>query len=217
MTNFLETYETVDSRIHKFWQAYPNGRIATEMQYFCNAEGRIVQWLCKASLFRNIEDEVPAATGWAEEIVGSSPVNRTSAAENCETSAIGRAAANMAFSTKGSRPSDIEMNKAKRVEGGVIQGKGGAYVKVETPVVPAAGKSQIEAVVLQTKRFADTVGAPHNARFTLGLLTLFFGKPITDVNTLNIEQTQAFLAESKTGWETLTPLYKEHLTKKAGK
>jgi hypothetical protein len=37
------------------------------------------------------EFEMPAATGWAEEVRGSSNINKTSALENCETSAVGRA------------------------------------------------------------------------------------------------------------------------------
>jgi hypothetical protein len=54
------------------------------------------------------------ATGLAEERVGSSHINKTSALENCETSAIGRCLANLGLSAKGNRPSDIEMSKADR-------------------------------------------------------------------------------------------------------
>ena len=56
------------------------------------------------------------ASGYAEEVVGSSKVNTTSALENCETSSIGRALANAGFSPKGSRPSAQEMNKIERVK-----------------------------------------------------------------------------------------------------
>ena len=40
---------------------------------------------------------MPIATGWAEEVRGSSNINKTSALENCETSAVGRALGFAAF------------------------------------------------------------------------------------------------------------------------
>lgn len=46
--------------------------------------------IIKASITR---DGAPIATGMAEEVRGSSSINKTSALENCETSAIGRAMA----------------------------------------------------------------------------------------------------------------------------
>jgi len=60
------------------------------------------------------------AQDYAEEIVGSSPVNRTSALENCTTSAIGRALADMGYqgslNGKASRPSREEMEKVERAQ-----------------------------------------------------------------------------------------------------
>jgi hypothetical protein len=105
----LSEYETVDERLHKFWDQYPNGRVQTDMVFY--DEKRVV---FKASLFKDADNEHPAATGYAEEVFGSSPVNKTSFVENCETSAIGRAASNMALSAKGKRPSQTEMSKANR-------------------------------------------------------------------------------------------------------
>jgi hypothetical protein len=53
----------------------------------------------------------------AEETVQGRGVNATSALENCETSAIGRALANAGYATKGKRASREEMGKvAKGVE-----------------------------------------------------------------------------------------------------
>ena len=52
-------------------------------------------------------------TGHAEEIRGQGPVNRTSALENCETSAIGRALAAIGLSG-GEYASDNEMDGVKR-------------------------------------------------------------------------------------------------------
>jgi hypothetical protein len=57
----------------------------------------------------------PFATGYAEEKITDRGVNATSALENCETSAIGRALANAGYAAKGKRPSREEMVKVARV------------------------------------------------------------------------------------------------------
>lgn len=103
----LADYETVESRLVRFWEANPDGRIATEL---VAAEGG--RYIVKAEVYRSAEDIHAVATGYAEETIGSSPVNKTSALENCETSAIGRALANWTFQAKGApRPSREEMSK----------------------------------------------------------------------------------------------------------
>jgi hypothetical protein len=116
MANFnLADYETVDSRLHRFHETHKNGRVHTELVTTrINDAGQIIQYVCKAEIYRDLLDPVPSATGYAEEVLGSNPINRTSALENCETSAIGRALANLGFSTKGARPSQTEMTKAER-------------------------------------------------------------------------------------------------------
>lgn len=107
----LSQYETVDSRIDRFYSKHENGRIITDLIAYSDN-----QFIVKAYVYRDAADEHPAATGFAEEKVGSNPVNRTSALENCETSAIGRALANLNFAPKGQRPSVEEMTKADRYE-----------------------------------------------------------------------------------------------------
>jgi hypothetical protein len=59
------------------------------------------------------------ATGYAEEVRGEGNVNRTSHVENCETSAIGRALANLGYagSDMTKRPSREEMQKVQRMQG----------------------------------------------------------------------------------------------------
>jgi anti-sigma factor ChrR (cupin superfamily) len=68
----------------------------------------------RAELYADIGDLVPTTTGFAEEIRGSSMVNKTSALENCETSAIGRALANYQFQGSKKRASLEEMVKVYR-------------------------------------------------------------------------------------------------------
>jgi Spy/CpxP family protein refolding chaperone len=65
-------------------------------------------------VYTNRDDARPAATGHAEEHVTNTGVNKTSALENCETSAEGRALARLGFAPKGARPSREEMDKARR-------------------------------------------------------------------------------------------------------
>ena len=102
----LADYETVESRLEKFWKEFPDGRVSTELEV-CEAHRYVV----KAYLYRTYLDQVAYSTGFAEEKDSDRGVNATSALENCETSAIGRALANAGFATKGKRPSREEMVK----------------------------------------------------------------------------------------------------------
>ena len=102
----LDEYETVEVRLERFWETYPTGRIATHLVFQDDK-----RFIFEATLYRDLADDLPYANGHAEEIVGATMVNKTSAAENCETSAIGRALANGGFAAKGKRPSREEMTK----------------------------------------------------------------------------------------------------------
>jgi hypothetical protein len=102
----LADYEPVEVRLEKFIKDYPSFRIATELEVV-----EASRYIVKAYLFKNAEDSVAWATGYAEETVTSRGVNQTSALENCETSAIGRALANAGYAPKGKRPSREEMTK----------------------------------------------------------------------------------------------------------
>ena len=102
----LAEYEPVEVRLEKFIKDYPAFRISTELEVV-----EATRYIVKAYLFKNAEDSVAWATGYAEETVTSRGVNQTSALENCETSAIGRALANAGYAPKGKRPSREEMTK----------------------------------------------------------------------------------------------------------
>jgi hypothetical protein len=104
----LSQYETVEERLSKFWKEFPDGRVSTELEV-CEAHRYVV----KAYLYRTYLDQVAYSTGFAEEKDSDRGVNATSALENCETSAIGRALANAGFATKGKRPSREEMVKVQ--------------------------------------------------------------------------------------------------------
>jgi hypothetical protein len=107
----LEDYETVEERLIKFWKDHPDGRISTTI-----IEHTLQRFIVSASIYRTEVDAQPWTTGFAEETVSTRGVNSTSALENCETSAIGRALANAGYVTKGKRPSREEMSKVKAAE-----------------------------------------------------------------------------------------------------
>lgn len=104
----LEDYETVEERLVKFWKEHPDGQIHTKV-----LEHTASRFIVEASIFRTEADARPWTTGLAEETIQGRGVNATSALENCETSAIGRALANAGYATKGKRASREEMTKVK--------------------------------------------------------------------------------------------------------
>jgi len=114
----LADYEPVEVRLEKFIKDYPAFRISTELEVV-----EATRYIVKAYLFKDSKDSVAWATGYAEEKVTDRGVNQTSALENCETSAIGRALANAGYAPKGKRPSREEMSKvvAKKAEKPVVQ------------------------------------------------------------------------------------------------
>jgi hypothetical protein len=104
----LEDYETVEERLVKFWKDHEDGQIHTRL-----LESTASRFIVEASIYRTEADARPWTTGLAEETVQGRGVNATSALENCETSAIGRALANAGYATKGKRASREEMSKVK--------------------------------------------------------------------------------------------------------
>jgi hypothetical protein len=104
----LEDYETVEERLVKFWKDHPDGQIHTRV-----LEHTSSRFIVEASIYRTEADARPWTTGLAEETIQGRGVNATSALENCETSAIGRALANAGYATKGKRASREEMSKVK--------------------------------------------------------------------------------------------------------
>lgn len=111
-TEYLEDYELVESRLRRLYTAYPKAKVLTDMVH--NDDRRFI---VKAEVYLDPADLAPSATGYAEEIVGAGFVNKTSALENCETSAIGRAISNSVLclgAPEGKRPSRQEMEKVER-------------------------------------------------------------------------------------------------------
>ena len=92
----LENYEPVDERIARFKADFPNFRVLTEESH--EGEPGATRWIVKASVWRDAENTgLPDGTGYAFEIDGKGMTQRTAALETCETSAIGRALANLGY------------------------------------------------------------------------------------------------------------------------
>lgn len=125
MANFnLAEYDLVENRIKQFYSLYEDGRIVTENMSTKEDRER-GHWVFKARIYLTQEDQrlgLPKATGYAHEIDGGPGANRFSAAENCETSAIGRSLANFGMSGN-LRPSRSEMQKVQRMEAEAIAPK----------------------------------------------------------------------------------------------
>jgi hypothetical protein len=103
----MDDYEPVEVRIARFYGDHATGRVLTDLIAYGDGN-----YVVKATVYRDAED-IPAATGYAQESVTQRGVNSTSALENCETSAIGRALANLGYATKGKRASREEMTKTQ--------------------------------------------------------------------------------------------------------
>lgn len=98
-------YIPVNERVKAFRMLVPEGTIETEL--VSSTDNYII---FKAKVFVNGDLK---ATGYAEEVRGSSNINRTSAIENCETSAVGRALGFLGIGIDTSIASFEEINNAQ--------------------------------------------------------------------------------------------------------
>jgi len=163
----LEDYETVEERLIKFWKEHPDGQIHTKV-----LEHTTGRFIVEASIYRTEADARPWTTGLAEETVQGRGVNATSALENCETSAIGRALANAGYATKGKRASREEMTKVKANEPKPFAAKLAERITVPVeddpwtikavePAAPAADAVQLVKDVLGGKTQEDIPSCKH--------------------------------------------------------
>ncbi|MCJ8346571.1 hypothetical protein MJH12_13595 [bacterium] len=115
MAIHLKNYEEVKDRIKRFYLHYSDGRIITNLERLSD-DGAICYF--KTAIFKNADEQernLPLASGFAYEVKGSNNVNKNSHVENCETSSIGRALANMNFIKGENRPSKEEMIKVVKM------------------------------------------------------------------------------------------------------
>jgi hypothetical protein len=106
-------YAEVAERVRAFRKLYPEGRIITALERY---EGGEV--IMRAHIMT--EDGETLATGFAKEKEGSTNINRTSALENCETSAVGRALGFLGLTGGASIASFEEVSNAKLQQEGAL-------------------------------------------------------------------------------------------------
>jgi hypothetical protein len=92
-----------------FYERFPTGRIVTHL-----VRRTAEEVVFRAEVFRSPSEREPAATGWAAEREGDGDINTVACLENTETSAVGRALANLGLVASMHRPSREEMEKADR-------------------------------------------------------------------------------------------------------
>ena len=148
----LKDYIEVNIRIMKFYEKYPEGRILTE----------IVKWeneviVMKATAYRD-EKDIPAATGYAYEKEGSNFINKTSALENCETSAVGRALAILGFEIKKSVASKEEVANAQLQQATINKSSDGFGTVSFNPTTPQGHNNDYVITEKQLKRLI-TIGS----------------------------------------------------------
>lgn len=106
-------YVLVSDRILYFNENYTNGCINTEM--ITNPENPNI--IIKATVMPDIKNPLRTFTGYSQATIGDGYINKTSALENAETSAVGRALGLMGIGVIESIASADEMNKALNSNG----------------------------------------------------------------------------------------------------
>ena len=153
----LADYETVEVRLEKFIKDYPDFRIATELEVVEKD-----RFIVKAYIYKTSTDSVAWTTGYAEEKVTDRGVNSTSALENCETSALGRALSAAGYATKGKRPSREEMTKV-------------VATKVVKPAVQDVVPDQQDYWTTPVNEYMKVVDAPQTLEKALETVTAIIG------------------------------------------
>jgi hypothetical protein len=166
----LNEYQTVQERIDLFWKKFPAGRFKLDI-----VSQSDTQVIIKASVWTDKNDKHPTTVDFAEERIGTSPVNKVSHVENCATSALGRAISALGgeFSPKGKRPSREEMDKVARSSkatvkdwstmadalGDDIEGLRLLYSEAKTGGATTATLDKIKAIAngLASKKDSDSV------------------------------------------------------------
>ncbi len=118
-------YVMVKDRIIFFNENYPNGCIQTKLIDRIDGTDYPNIVIFEATVIPDVDKPERFFTGHAEEEIGSSQINKTSALENCETSAIGRALGCMGIGVEDSFAS------ANEVQNAIHQQQNSFYVKTD--------------------------------------------------------------------------------------
>lgn len=152
----LSSYETVEERHARALAEYPDLRCVIVNHTTENDRAQST-WVVEARVYLNAGDQaldLPKATEWAFEVDGVGMANKTSALENANTSALGRALRWALAGSKG--PSQAEMAKVQR---GVSPQK--PAVKMPDGLIDAIGK--LETVDALKVVWAEAVAGGYSA------------------------------------------------------
>jgi hypothetical protein len=111
MAGFLDNYEDVATRIKRFWETHPSGRIENHVIEFNAEKGYI---LVQTQIFKEYEDEKPSAIDYAFGNVATYNVQmKKFFCEDTVTSSIGRAIGLLLGTDK--RPTLQDMQKVEGI------------------------------------------------------------------------------------------------------
>ena len=131
-------YSQVAQRVEAF-RNHIGDELGMESEIVCDDGKRVVM---KATI--KSRDGFVVATGWAEELRGGTGVNKMACIENTETSAYGRALANLGIHG-GEFASDNEIDKAKRNEKIIDEREAEApEPKAATPAPPPPANADVD-------------------------------------------------------------------------
>jgi pyruvate/2-oxoglutarate dehydrogenase complex dihydrolipoamide acyltransferase (E2) component len=142
-----DDYVPVADRIRQFYERFATGRIVTQLVRRTDEEV-----IVRAEVFRTATERHPAATGLAAEREGDGDINTVACLENTETSAIGRALANLGFAA--SKPAASESTTTSqphtarphaRAEQRVAEPSASRQAERERPVRPIDVEAQRRA------------------------------------------------------------------------
>ena len=138
-------YVPVNERL-KYLDAEYRGRysLTSVSQY----NDKLNAWMCTATLKIDFDGKTQEFTGFSTEEIGSNMINKTSAAENCETSAWGRACAAAGIGIDSSIASSEEVTNA-------IQLQETPVVSANRPDRPQADYAEHLALTLDNKVITD--------------------------------------------------------------
>jgi hypothetical protein len=123
MAGFLDNYEDVATRIKRFWETHPSGRIENNIIEF-NAEKGFI--LVQTLIFKEYEDQKPSAIDYAFGNVATYNVQmKKFFVEDTVTSAIGRAIGLLLGTDK--RPTLQDMQKVETISATVAKSTADDY------------------------------------------------------------------------------------------
>lgn len=122
------SYETVASRLARFRGAHPDWSVIPELLV---VNDEVVRMKVTIGYYTDGGTLVVLSVGHAEEYRADGQINATSALENCETSALGRALAFAGFASANSIASAEEVAGAKRKQAENEATKPGALILIQ--------------------------------------------------------------------------------------